>query len=79
MASDEEVKLTLAEAARQAGMTIEGIRDASRRGKLKGEIVAMRPVYGIRPSDLQAYLREAEKEPRGRPRSRQKRKRKQSS
>ncbi|HEV3262400.1 MAG TPA: hypothetical protein VG013_36450 [Gemmataceae bacterium] len=53
-------------------MTIEGIRDAIRRGRLRAEVVATRPVYAIHPADLEAYLREAEQEPRGRPRSRQK-------
>ena len=70
MPFDQEIKLTLAEAARRAGMTIEGIRDAIRRGKLQAEVIATRPVYAIRPADLEAYLREVEKEPRGRPRSR---------
>lgn len=60
-------------------MTIEGIRDAIRRGKLRAEVVATRPVYGISLADLEAYLREAEKEPRGRPRSRQPRKKKNRS
>ena len=36
-------------------MTIEGIRDAIRRGRLKAEVVEMRAVYAIRLSDLQAY------------------------
>jgi hypothetical protein len=76
MSDQEDVRLTLAEAARRAGMTIEGIRDAIRRGKLRAEVVATRPVYAILPSDLEAYLRAAEKQPRGRPRSREKRKRK---
>jgi hypothetical protein len=71
MSQDEEARLTLAEAARRAGMTIEGIRDAIRRGKLRAEVVATRPVYAIRPADLDAYLFQAEQEPRGRPRSRQ--------
>ena len=71
MAQADPGKLTLAAAARRAGMTIEGIRDAIRRGKLRVEVVAMRPVYAIRPADLEAYLRQAEREPRGRPRSRQ--------
>jgi hypothetical protein len=66
MPSDGGKKLTIAQAARQAGMTIEGIRNAIRRGKLKAEIVATRPVYAILPQDLQAYLHRAEKEPRGR-------------
>lgn len=70
MTPNDEARLTLAEAARRAGMTIEGIRNAIRRGKLKAQVVATRPVYAIRPADLQTYLLEAEKEPRGRPRSR---------
>lgn len=70
MPRGDEALLTVAEAARRAGMTIEGIRDAIRRGKLRAEVVATRPVYGIRPEDLQTYLHQAEKEPRGRPRSR---------
>jgi hypothetical protein len=69
MAHRSGKKLTVAQAARQAGMTIEGIRNAIRRGKLKAEIVATRPIYAIRSLDLKAYLRLAEKEPRGRPRS----------
>jgi hypothetical protein len=71
--------LTLAQAARRAGMTIEGIRDAIRRGKLHAEVVATRPVYAIRPADLEVYLRQAEKEPRGRPRSRRAQKRTKST
>jgi hypothetical protein len=71
MPADEPERLTLAEAARRAGMTSEGIRDAIRRGKLRAEVIATRPVYAIRPADLEAYLRRAENEPRGRPRSRQ--------
>jgi hypothetical protein len=70
MPPHDEALLTVAEAARRAGMTIEGIRDAIRRGKLHAEVVATRPVYGIRLEDLQTYLRQAEEEPRGRPRSR---------
>jgi hypothetical protein len=70
MPHGDELLLTVAEAARRAGMTIEGIRNAIRRGKLRAEVVATRPVYGIRLEDLQTYLRQAEKEPRGRPRSR---------
>lgn len=73
MPADDQERLTLAEAARRAGMTIEGIRDAIRRGKLRAEVIATRPVYAIRPANLEAYLRQAENEPRGRPRSRQKR------
>jgi hypothetical protein len=57
-------------------MTIEGIRDAIRRGKLRAEVVATRPVYGIDPADLADYLRAADNEPRGRPRSRQEQKKK---
>ena len=76
MAAAGKERLTLAEAAREAGMTIEGIRDAVRRGRLRAEVIATRPVYAIRRADLEAYLREAEKEPRGRPRSRQKRRKK---
>jgi hypothetical protein len=79
MPEHEKGKLTLAEAARRAGMTIEGIRDAIRRGKLRAEVVATRPVYAISLADLEAYLREAEKEPRGRPRSRQARNKKNRS
>jgi hypothetical protein len=70
MPHGDKALLTVAEASRRAGMTIEGIRDAIRRGKLRAEVVATRPVYGIHPDALQAYLRQAEKEPRGRPRSR---------
>jgi hypothetical protein len=76
MHQPKEGRLSLAEAARRAGMTIEGIRDAIRRGKLRAEVVATRPVYAIRPADLEAYLRQADKEPRGRPRSRQPQKKK---
>jgi hypothetical protein len=76
MPGQDKTRLTLAEAARRAGMTIEGIRDAIRRGKLKAEIVATRPVYAISPADLEAYLRQAEREPRGRPRSREARSKK---
>ena len=54
MPEPEEASLTLAESARRAGMTIEGIRDAIRRGKLRAEVVATRPVYAIRPADLEA-------------------------
>jgi hypothetical protein len=79
MPEKTEDRLTLAEAARRAGMTIEGIRDAIRRGKLRAEVIAVRPVYAIRPADLEAYLREAEKEPRGRPRSGEQRRRKKKS
>jgi hypothetical protein len=79
MPQHDETKLTVAEAARRAGMTIEGIRDAIRRGKLQAEVIATRPVYGIRPADLEAYLRQADKEPRGRPRSRQTRNKKKRS
>lgn len=78
MSQPDEVRLSVAEAARQAGMTIEGIRDAIRRGKLKAEVIATRPVYAIQQSDLAAYLQEADKEPRGRPRSRQRKRRKPS-
>jgi hypothetical protein len=62
--------LTLSGAAKEAGMTIEGIRDAIRRGKLKATVIATRPVYRISRAALAAYLRQADKEPRGRPRSR---------
>jgi hypothetical protein len=79
MPEHNEARLTLAEAARRAGMTIEGIRDAIRRGKLRAEVVATRPVYAIRPADLEAYLRQADQEPRGRPRSRQARAKKKRS
>jgi hypothetical protein len=79
MPEANETNLTLAAAARRAGMTIEGIRDAIRRGKLRAEVVAMRPVYAIRPVDLETYLRQAEKEPRGRPRSRRAQKKKKST
>jgi hypothetical protein len=79
MRNPDEVLLTLAEAARRAGMTLEGIRDAIRRGKLRAKVIATRPVYAIRPLDLQAYLRQADKEPRGRPRSRQARGRRRRS
>ncbi len=48
MGEVNEANLTLAAAARRAGMTIEGIRDAIRRGKLRAEVVATRPVYAIR-------------------------------
>lgn len=72
MSDSNDNQLTVAEAARRAGMTIEGIRDAIRRGRLRAEVVELRPVYAIRVSDLESYLREVEKEPRGRPRSRRK-------
>jgi excisionase family DNA binding protein len=63
MSENDPALLTVAEAARQAGMTIEGIRDAVRRGKLRAEVVATGPVYGIHLEDLQTYLRQAENEP----------------
>ncbi len=62
MTPREEEKLSVAEAARHAGMTIEGIRDAIRRGKLKAEVIATRPIYAIQQSDLAAYLQEADKD-----------------
>ncbi len=74
MASSSDEQVTVAEAARQAGMTIEGIRDAIRRGRLKAEVVEVRPVYAIRLSELRAYLREADRDPRGRAHSRIKKK-----
>lgn len=69
MSLEHEERLSVADASRQAGITIEGIRNAIRRGKLKAEVVATRPIYRIRPEDLQAYLQSVEIEPRGRPRS----------
>jgi hypothetical protein len=78
MIQPDESQLTVAEAARQAGMTIEGIRNAISRGKLRAEVIATRPVYAIRLSDLLLYLQEADKEPRGRPRSRQRKTRRRS-
>lgn len=75
MTQPDEARLSVAEAARRAGMTIEGIRDAIRRGKLKAKVIATRPVYAIKQLDLGAYLQEADKEPRGRPRSKQRKRR----
>jgi hypothetical protein len=74
MALSGDEQMSVADAARQAGMSIEGIRDAIRRGRLKAEVVEMRPVYAIRLSELRTYLEEVDKEPRGRPRSSKKKK-----
>jgi hypothetical protein len=76
MAPSGDEQMSVAEAARQAGMSIEGIRDAIRRGRLKAEVVETRPVYAIRLSELRTYLEEVDKEPRGRPRSLKKKKKK---
>jgi hypothetical protein len=74
MAPLDDEQISVAEAARQAGMSNEGIRDAIRRGRLKAEVVKQRPVYAIRLADLRTYLKEVENEPRGRPRSHKKKK-----
>ena len=58
--NEEEKPLTVTAAARLAGMTIEGIRKAIRRGKLKAVVVATRPVYGVRHEDLASYLESVE-------------------
>jgi hypothetical protein len=48
--------MELAEAARRVGMTIKGIRDAIRQGRLWAEIVATRPTYAIQPADLEVIF-----------------------